>query len=85
MAMTCCAKVRHVTLQSTSSRWIALRQVPTWIEQRGGKRVSAAAVHRWRLHGIRGHRLQAWKVGGTYHTTQEELLRFFAALTEVAT
>lgn len=65
-----------------TSLWIALRKVPEWIEQRGGKRISIAAAHRWRSNGIRGNRLHAWKVGGTYHTTEAELMRFINALTE---
>ena len=46
-----------------------------------GRRVSTATVYRWSLTGLRGVRLRRFKVGGSWHTTHQELDRWANALT----
>lgn len=46
----------------------------------GGRRVSLATLHRWRLSGVRGNKLQTCLVGGRRHTSAEAISRFITAL-----
>jgi Protein of unknown function (DUF1580) len=48
----------------------------------GGTHVST--VHRWRLKGCRGVKLETIMRGGIRYTSTEALVRFFAAITAVA-
>lgn len=70
-----------MAMEFKTERFVPLRRVPSWLEERGGKRVSQATIHRWRLEGVRGVRLEAIKIGGTFHTSIEALERFVSALT----
>lgn len=45
----------------------------------GGKRLSLATLHRWRLPGIRGVRLETVLIGGMRYTSREAIARFIAA------
>jgi hypothetical protein len=45
----------------------------------GGKR-HVSTVHRYRLDGVAGVRLEALKVGGRWYTSAEAIERFVAAL-----
>ena len=45
----------------------------------GGKRLSLATLHRWRLSGIRGVRLETCVVGGLRYCSQQSISRFIAA------
>lgn len=45
----------------------------------GGKRLALATLHRWRLHGVRGTRLETCLVGGMRYTSAEAIARFIAA------
>jgi hypothetical protein len=45
------------------------------------KPVHVSTVVRWILHGVRGVRLEAVRIGGRWITSQESLERFSAALT----
>ena len=45
----------------------------------GGKRLSLATLHRWRLHGVRGTRLETVLIGGSRYTSAEAISRFIAA------
>lgn len=45
----------------------------------GGKRLSLATLHRWRLSGVRGVRLETLLVGGLRYTSTEAIARFIAA------
>lgn len=49
-----------------------------------GGPVHVSTIHRWRLKGCRGVRLDTFLRGGIRHTTFEALERFFAATTAVA-
>lgn len=42
----------------------------------GGKRLSLATLHRWRLHGVRGTRLETVLVGGLRYTSAAAIARF---------
>jgi hypothetical protein len=48
---------------------------------RQGKPVHASTLVRWILHGVRGVRLEAARLGGRWVTSHEALDRFSAALT----
>ena len=45
----------------------------------GGKRLSLATLHRWRLDGVRGTRLETVLIGGSRYTSAEAISRFIAA------
>lgn len=45
----------------------------------GGRRLSLATIHRWRLHGVRGVCLETVLVGGLRYTSREAIARFVAA------
>ena len=44
----------------------------------GRKRVALPTLHRWRLHGVRGVRLETVLVGGLRYTSREAIRRFIA-------
>ena len=44
----------------------------------GGKRLSLATLHRWRLHGVRGTKLETCLVGGLRYTSVQAIQRFVA-------
>jgi hypothetical protein len=50
---------------------------------RGGA-VHISTMHRWRLRGIRGVRLETFMRGGVRYTSHEAIDRFFAATTATA-
>ena len=43
------------------------------------RRLSLATLHRWRLTGVRGVRLQTVLIGGLRYTSREAIVRFIAA------
>ena len=45
----------------------------------GGKRLALATLHRWRLHGVRGTKLETALIGGLRYTSKEAISRFIAA------
>lgn len=45
----------------------------------GGKRLSLATLHRWRLHGVRGTKLETVLIGGSRYTSAEAISRFVRA------
>ena len=47
---------------------------------RAGRPTHVATVHRWRLRGLRGVRLEAVRLGGVWYTSYEALQRFAARL-----
>lgn len=49
-----------------------------------GGPVHVSTVHRWRLKGVKGIRLETFMRGGVRFTSQEALERFFAASTAAA-
>ena len=44
----------------------------------GGKRLSLATLHRWRMHGVRGTRLSTCLVGGLRYVSRQSISRFLA-------
>ena len=42
----------------------------------GGRRPALATLHRWRLDGIRGVRLETAQIGGSRFTSREAIVRF---------
>lgn len=49
-----------------------------------GGPVHVSTIHRWRLKGVRGVRLETFLRGGVRQTTREAIERFFAATTAAA-
>ena len=45
----------------------------------GGRKIALQTLHRWRLHGIRGVKLETILVGGLRYTSRESISRFLAA------
>jgi Protein of unknown function (DUF1580) len=63
-------------------RFAAVPAQPNLPDRRGGKRIHVSTIHRWRSAGMRGVRLEALRVGGTWCTSIEALQRFFVRLAE---
>ena len=45
----------------------------------GDRRLSLATLHRWRLNGVRGVRLETLLIGGLRYTSREAIERFVGA------
>lgn len=73
------AKLGHIDLANETPITLAeaARTLP-------GGAVHVSTVHRWRIKGCRGVRLETFLRGGVRHTTREALERFFAATTAAA-
>ena len=52
----------------------AAKQLP---RRRAGRATHASTIHRWRIRGLRGVRLEAVRIGGIWHTSIAALHRFF--------
>ena len=52
--------------------------------RRSGRPISPSTIHRWRSNGLKGIRLEAVRVGGAWHTTEDAFKRFVAKLTAEA-
>jgi hypothetical protein len=48
------------------------------------RNISLSTLHRWRLRGVRGVKLQSCLIGGRRYTSREALERFFHATTAAA-
>lgn len=48
------------------------------------RRPHTSTLHRWRLRGVRGVKLETILIGGRRYTSHEALERFFAATTAAA-
>lgn len=57
-------------------RLISLREAALILPSRGGKRFSYGTLNRWANKGLRGRRLESWKVGGRLYTSVAALNRF---------
>jgi len=66
------------TEQLITFRTLAKRLPPG----RNGRMVAISTIHRWRLHGTRGVRLEAASVGGRWVTSEEAFQRFSDRLGE---
>jgi len=70
----------------TQETLISLRDVPKRLPPRSnGKRLHISAVYRWLLRGVRGHRLESIRIGGTTYTSEEALQRFADRLSQPRT
>lgn len=67
-----------------SETLISFREVPAWTKEHLGNRVHPSTIHRWRLRGARGVKLETLLAGGTRYTSAEALNRFFAGATAAA-
>ena len=47
-----------------NEQMIPLSKIPAWCEEHLGNRVHPSTVHRWRLRGARGRKLETVLVGG---------------------
>ncbi len=62
---------------------IPFKDLPGWCKRNLGRRVAPSTLHRWRLRGCRGIKLETLLIGGTRTTSAEALQRFFVATTRV--
>ena len=60
-----------------NEQMIPFSKIPAWCEKHLGNRVNRSTVHRWRLRGARGTKLETVLVGGRRYSSEEALLRFF--------
>lgn len=70
-----------MTIDIQNETLIAFRDLPDWCKQHLGRRLSPSTLHRWRLRGCRGVKLETILVGGTRTTSADALARFFDATT----
>ena len=63
---------------------VRFSSIPDWCRENLGPPVNRSTAHRWRTRGARGVKLETFLAGGTRFTTEEALLRFFAASTAAA-
>lgn len=63
---------------------LQLKDVPSWTESNLGNRIHPSTVHRWRLRGSRGVKLETLLAGGVRYTSHEALMRFFTGATVAA-
>lgn len=69
----------------TAEEAIRISDIPRVVPPRpDGRKVSVDAAFRWSLVGLRGIRLRRFKLGGAWHTTREELVRWSSSLTSAA-
>lgn len=65
-----------------NEKLISFAELATSLPSRRKNRpVHVSTIHRWRSSGICGIRLEAIRVGGAWHTTQEAFARFCQRLT----
>lgn len=70
---------------SKSDQLVKLSKVPAIVEQiTGDDRPHIATIHRWRLRGCKGVKLQTAFAGGHCRTTETWVREFFAAVTAAA-
>ena len=63
---------------------IPFSKLPKWCEKNLGNRVHPTTLHRWRLRGIRGVKLETILAGGKRYTSASSLNKFFADSTAAA-
>jgi len=68
----------------TSDQLIKLSAVPAFVETITGDRPHIATIHRWRLRGCKGVKLQTAFAGGHCRTTETWVREFFAEVTAAA-
>jgi len=73
------AKQEHAGLLATEERLDLAEAL-----KRAGVQSSIWSAYRWVIKGVRGVRLEAYREGGRWRTSQEAVLRFLADSTEAA-
>ena len=73
-----------MAIDITAEKIIPIKNVPDWCHEKMGQRFHLSTVHRWRLKGTRGIRLESLLCGGIRVTSEEAILRFFDATTLAA-
>lgn len=63
-------------IDPSNEKLIPFQKAPEHIP---GGRKSICCLHRWRLNGVRGAKLETLLVGGTRFTSVEAIARFIAA------
>lgn len=63
---------------------VKLSKVPEIVERITGDRPHVATIHRWRLRGCKGVKLQTAFAGGHCRTCEKWLREFFAGVTAAA-
>lgn len=58
-----------------------LTEAPKHVPLRNGRRVHVSTLFRWAQRGVRGCKLEAIRIGGALHTSQQALQRFAEQLT----
>ena len=62
---------------------ISLREAAAMLPRgRNGRPVHQTTINRWVRRGIRGHRLEAVRVGGSIFTSTQALARFISLISE---
>ncbi len=59
---------------------LPITEVPKILPRRRGKKIAHSTIWRWIAKGVRGVRLEAWRLGGTYYTSPQALEHFAKAL-----
>ncbi len=62
--------------ESVDKDLIALRDVPSLLPRRRGKKTHYSTVYRWVTKGARGKKLESRLVGGVRYTTRAALYHF---------
>ena len=62
---------------------IPFSKIPGWAEKNLGSRISPSTLHRWRLVGCSGVKLQTLKIGGRRFSSVEALEKFFESVTNM--
>jgi len=65
---------------NTDEKLLTFAQAAAWLPSRP----HVATLHRWRLKGVHGVRLETVRIGGRRYTSQEAISRFVAATTAAA-
>lgn len=69
-------------IDTTVERTVPLAKAARQVESsRTDGHAHPGTLHRWRLFGIKGVRLECLKVGGVWHTSPQALQRFFERVT----
>ena len=60
---------------------IPFSKLSSWCEKNLGNRVSPSSLHRWRLNGIRGVKLETILIGGRRYSSPQKICEFFQRAT----
>lgn len=69
--------------KQANEQYIPLTEVPQRIPfRRNGKVIHISTVWRWATRGVRGCRLETWRIGGATCTTQVAIDRFIRSMNQ---